>query len=311
MPSTITAPDTLESRRIGVFLLVAFGVSWATALLIYLTGGLVDSPEIAGGFTLATVLLPTGYMFGPAVGNLAARIVTREGWSSNYLRPTLPEQWPYYAAAWVLPAILTILGGVVYFLFFPTHFDPSLTNLVDQLNAADIEMDVRTVLVFQVAAALTLGPAINALFAFGEEFGWRAYLLPKLLPLGVRRAVVLQGIIWGFWHWPLIAMGYNYGFGYPGFPLTGILVFIVFTISAGTILAWLTVQEGSVWPASFAHGAINAIAGITVLFLATEPSQLLGPVPIGIIGGIPWLLCALGLLWKSHYLTPSQGSSGT
>jgi membrane protease YdiL (CAAX protease family) len=34
------------------------------------------------------------------------------------------------------------------------------------------------------------------LFGFGEEFGWRGYLLPKLMPLGRWKAYVLVGIIW-------------------------------------------------------------------------------------------------------------------
>jgi membrane protease YdiL (CAAX protease family) len=37
---------------------------------------------------------------------------------------------------------------------------------------------------------------------FGEEYGWRGYLLPKLLPLGELRASLLVGVIWGVWHFP-------------------------------------------------------------------------------------------------------------
>jgi len=70
MNERFPTPERLERRRIAVFLLVAFGVSWATALVIWTTGGLADSPEVAEGITLATVLLPTGYMFGPAIGNV-------------------------------------------------------------------------------------------------------------------------------------------------------------------------------------------------------------------------------------------------
>ncbi|WP_458188115.1 hypothetical protein [Haladaptatus sp. NG-WS-4] len=33
-------PDTLESRRIGLFLLVAFGFSWLVGGYVYITGGL-------------------------------------------------------------------------------------------------------------------------------------------------------------------------------------------------------------------------------------------------------------------------------
>jgi membrane protease YdiL (CAAX protease family) len=40
------------------------------------------------------------------------------------------------------------------------------------------------------------------LSVFGEEYGWRGYLLPKLLPLGELRASLIVGVIWGVWHFP-------------------------------------------------------------------------------------------------------------
>jgi hypothetical protein len=91
-------------------------------------------------------------------------------------------------------------------------------------------------------------------------------------------------------------MGYNYGFDYPGFPWTGMLAFLAFTVGAGTFLAALTIREGSVWPASIGHGAINAIASVAVLFVAGQPNTLLGPTPVGVLAALPWLLVAAWLL---------------
>ena len=47
-------PDT---RRIIIFLSFAFGIAWITGLIIYLTGGLVNSPQIVPGISLALILL--------------------------------------------------------------------------------------------------------------------------------------------------------------------------------------------------------------------------------------------------------------
>ncbi|MEA5388170.1 CPBP family intramembrane glutamic endopeptidase [Haloarculaceae archaeon H-GB2-1] len=266
-------------------------------------GGLVDSPPVVStpGFslTVAAVLLPTAYMFGPAVANAVTRWLTDEGRAALMLGFDLRRSLRYYLLGWLAPAVLTLLGAAVFFAAFPRYFDPSMAAFADRLaGQAGQRVDPALVVAVQLVAALTLGPVINALFAFGEEFGWRGYLLPKLLPLGARRAVVAHGLVWGVWHWPLIAMGYEYGFGYPGAPWAGPLVFLVFTVSVGTVLAWLTVGSGSVWPATLAHGAVNAVAGIGVAFVHGSPNPLLGPLPIGLVGGLPWLAVAVVLLWR-------------
>lgn len=299
METRFPTPERLERRRIGVFLLVAFGVSWVTALAIWATGGLTDSPEIIEGITLATVLLPSAYMFGPAIGAVAARLVTGEGWQHHRLRPEFVGTMWLYAAAWLAPAGLVVAGSALYFAVLPGQFDPTMAAFRGQLAAAGVAMDPRLLAVIQIIAALTVAPIINGLLAFGEEYGWRAYLLPKLWPLGRRRAIVLTGVVWGVWHWPIIAMGYNYGFDYPGFPWTGMVAFLAFTVGAGTFLAVLTEREGSVWPASVGHGAINAIAGVAVLFVAGQPNSLLGPTPVGVLAALPWLALAVWLLGDS------------
>ena len=58
---------------------------------------------------------------------------------------------------------------------------------------------------------------------FGEEYGWRGYLQSELFKLGRVRGVLLLGVIWGAYHWPMILMGWNY----PGHPLLGLLLIVL------------------------------------------------------------------------------------
>jgi membrane protease YdiL (CAAX protease family) len=60
-----------------------------------------------------------------------------------------------------------------------------------------------------------VGPLLGLLMGFGEEYGWRGYLQSELIKIGKRRGVLLLGLIWGAWHYPVIWMGHNY----PGQPL--------------------------------------------------------------------------------------------
>lgn len=305
--------SSLERRRILIFLAFAFGIAWLAGLVIFLTGGLVNSPVIAPGIglTLAGILLATVYMWAPAFATLLTRVITGEGWANAGLRPFFREGWPYWIAAWVLPAVLTVLGAAFFYLVFPQYFDPQLNTIRTQLETLGqpVMENLWGLILFQLAIAIFIAPIANGLFTFGEEFGWRAYLLPKLLPLGLRRAMLVQGLIWGIWHWPVIAMGYEYGFDYPGFPVTGMLLFLVFTFSSGVFLAWVTLRGRSVWPAVIGHGAINGIAAIAVLFTQGTPPALLGPLPVGLLGVGGYLLFALLLVLRQGSLEPAVPTS--
>jgi len=288
-------------KRVGIFIIIAFGISWLTALVIYLTGGLVDSRELISGtgITVAIVLLSTLYMWGPAAANLLTRRVTGQGWQNMMLRPAIKKNWKYWLVAWFGTAGLTLVGTVIYFLLFPNHFDPSLSVLKDQMEAAGVlteNINLSAIILIQTAAAIFYAPVLNALPTFGEEFGWRAYLLPQLAEFGKRKALLLSGVFWGIWHWPVILMGHNYGLEYIGYPFTGLAVMVWFTLTVGIFFGWLSHKSGSVWPAVIAHGALNGIAGIGLLFVRSGFSPLLGPSPAGLVGGIPFTIAAALIL---------------
>jgi FtsH-binding integral membrane protein len=104
-------------------------------------------------------------------------------------------------------------------------------------------------------------------------------------------------------------MGYEYGFDYPGFPLVGMLLFLLFTISAGILLGWVTLRGRSVWPAVIGHSAINGIAALALLFTQGEPPSLLGPLPVGLIGMIGYLVLGAVLYFLPAALVPKEPSS--
>ncbi len=289
----------VDTRRVAVFLALAFGIAWITALIIYLTGGLADGIKLAPGLPLALILLAVPYMWAPALANILTRLITREGWKDVGIRPHFKQGWPYWLLGWVVPGLLTIIGAAVFFLIFPQYFDPALGTVREGLakTPALSKLSPWTFAILETMGGILISPIANSIATFGEEFGWRAYLLPKLMPLGWRKAVLLLGAIWGIWHWPVIFMGYEYGFHYPGYPVVGPLLFMVMTFSFGTFLAWITLRGGSVWPAVIGHAAINGIAAISVLFVIGTPNPLLGPVPVGIIGAIGYEVLALVLFF--------------
>ena len=296
-----------NKKRVTIFLVLAFGISWLTALIIFITGGLENSPilDSTSGLSLAYLLLAGPYMWGPALANLLTRLITREGNRDYGLKPDVKQVWPYWATAWVAPAILISLGAALFFILFPQYLDGTFQSVRMQIAFSGQDPDtinIPQLLLVQSLFAVLIAPVLNGIATFGEEFGWRAYLLPKLLGLGAKKALIISGIIWGVWHWPVIAMGYNYGSGYPGAPWLGMLMMVWVTMAWGVLIGWLTLRGKSVWPAVIAHGALNGFAAISTLITKGSPSPLVGPLPTGVIASLPFLAAAIWILFSPKAL---------
>jgi membrane protease YdiL (CAAX protease family) len=300
----------VETKRVWLFVAFAFGTAWIIDLVIYVTGGLSN----LGVGSLAWILLVIS-MAAPSLANILTRLVTGEGWRDLYLRPRFKHGWWFWTTAWLGTPFLVLLGAALFFALFPQYLNSTLSTvqaLLDQAaKSAGRPVPVGPVLflAIQIVQTIVTAPLVNGIATFGEEFGWRAYLLPKLMPLGGRKAVLLLGVIWGVWHWPIIAMGYNYGFGYPGAPWTGLLAMAWFTSVVGVFLAWLTLKAKSVWPAVIGHAALNGWAALRTLLVQGQPNPLLGPMAVGLISSLPFALLALWLLWRSPVLSEHQAST--
>lgn len=303
--------NLIDRKRIIVYLSFAFGIAWVGEFIL-ITTGLAEGSLADGTSTLTLVLEMVVYMGAPAEAHLLTRLITREGWQNLYLRPKLRQGWPYWVLCWLAPPLFVFLGAAVYFGLFPQYYDPSLAlvrqTLAVGLGPTAASMDPWTIVMTQALTTMLLAPIINAVLMLGEEFGWRAYLQPKLMPLGGRNAVLITGVIWGVWHWPMITMGLNYGTRYPGAPWLGPLAMIWFTLVFGTFLGWAALRAGSVWPAVIGHGALNEIAGVVLVFVQGEPNLLLGPIVAGVIGSIAFAAVALLLFLIPGALEPVQAA---
>jgi membrane protease YdiL (CAAX protease family) len=296
---------TIDRKRIFIFVAISYGFSIVIGLVIYLGGGVVSSdPHVA---SRARVLLSV-LMFAPMIAHIATRLMTREGWSNTFLRPDLSRgRWRYYLAAWFLPPVAIMVGGVIYYLLFPGQFDPSMTDYrASGVASVGGGMAPWAFFLTQVGIAIVslVPPLGQVLFlSFGEEFGWRAYLLQKLMPLGPYKATLLVGVVWGVWHWPAILMGFNYGLDYWGAPAVGPLLFVFVLIFESAFYTWMTLRSGSVWPAATAHGVHNTSNKLMWFFLSGESNPLLGPGTQGIIGSLGYAVLALVIfsargLWR-------------
>lgn len=290
-------------KRILIFLGIAFALSWVYVFaVVYPLAG----DDVSQSGSMATTLAIGAVMLFPAISVALTRLVTREGFRNCVIAPyPWRQSLPWFLVAWFGPSLLIAFGTIVYFLVFPGNFDPQASSfaalLENQAASAGMELElpnVAALAVAQIAMGIFLGPLLNIAATFGEEWGWRGYLMPKLAKrMSITPALLISGVIWGLWHAPITALGHNYGLGYPGWPVTGVLAMCCFCVVCGIFLSYVTIRTGSCLAAALGHGAINALAGASTLFAVAGVSPFIGPAPTGIIGGCGLILAAVAMLY--------------
>jgi len=176
--------------------------------------------------------LPT--MLTPMIAALIMRLfVSKEGLKGSLGLLRSPK---YYLAALVIPAV----------------FATAVVLVVQLLGLGEFRWSEATWFVYLMLLVIALPVT---LFTFGEEYGWRGYLLPRLLPLGEIRASVMLGMIWGLWHLPLLLAGLNY----PGVNVfLAIIIFTFVTVALSFTYTWFYVaSSGSVLVAAVFHASTN------------------------------------------------------
>ncbi|MBD5500459.1 MAG: CPBP family intramembrane metalloprotease [Lachnospiraceae bacterium] len=295
----------LNVKQILIFLVITFAVTYGVE--IFVIAPMVGSVDVNKAMLAQALIVMV--MFIPALGVVLTRMITKEGFRGKdlYFSIHIKDDLKYYGIVWPLFAVLILAGAILYFLVFPAQYDRNMGYAAALFNAQlETPMTVREikqVMIMQIAVGAVFAPFANIINCLGEEWGWRGYLLPKLLKqFKVVPAVLIDGIIWGIWHAPLIVLGHNYGTGYPGFPITGILAMCVFCVVIGTIFSYVTIKTNSCVPAILGHSMINGFATIGIYFTSLENpyNVFLGPAPTGIIGGTGFIVLAAYLLWKLH-----------
>jgi membrane protease YdiL (CAAX protease family) len=275
----------LDRKGLFSYLAITFGLTYAIEGAMILAGfRLTGQPVLVGQLIIA------GVMWVPTLATiLTIKFVTHEGFGITNFR--LGSWKPYLASAITVPLafVATYLLTWVLGLGSPDWQISGFYGFMVSAGADPATLPPPgAFLLLMFLVSLIVGPTINGLFGFGEEFGWRGYLLPKLMPLGKTRAYLIGGIIWGLWHAPLILVGFNY----PGYPVLGVIWMCGLTTALSLYINEMTLRHRSSILAGWIHGAFNGQAyGIwRILFPSVNP--LLGGLT-GLVGIAVWT--AIGL----------------
>ncbi len=137
----------------------------------------------------------------------------------------------------IIPNIAIILGAIVYYLFLSNDFNNNLV-LADFLSIFGLTSKDSTIISPFIAILITVILSIFLitihLLELGEELGWRGYLLPlQVKKYGTKKAILLNGLLWGIAHTPLIYFGFNYSLNNYLAPYSNIVMMIIFCIIIG------------------------------------------------------------------------------
>ncbi|MFI9846259.1 type II CAAX prenyl endopeptidase Rce1 family protein [Nonomuraea sp. NPDC051941] len=259
--------------RIAAFLAVTFSGIWAAGAAAWFNGGDLHGDAAAPILMIA--------MYTPTLGVLVTAALTGElRRPRDLLKQTgvlpsrsLPGVAGYSAVGLLLPPLLALaaLGVSSAAGGFAFHDPLPLGGLASMLASQ--------LLIFPLGMVLT----------FGEEFGW-SYLLPKLLPLGLWRGLLISGVIWGVFHTPFTLQGYHY----PGLPGgLAVLAFTTASVLLGALLGWLRLAAGSIWPAVAAHAAANLIASAFPAILGRPVNVADAAFHASLSGWPGWLVMAI------------------
>lgn len=297
--------------RVALFYGLAFGWVCLIAAGLYFLG----ERDLSGaaGPTLVTLALAVLYMPAPLV---AALIVERLDRRPALIRTTFDHFWrklPGLLLVTVLVVAAVLLGmvavqwvagnwlglpGAGRVLLAQQDLVANTLTLVPAMDAAQVAQlsagipSFWGLLGLAYGGALLAGFTINAVFAFGEEYGWRGWLADELRPLGAFWANVITGVLWGLWHAPLILMGFNYA----GYARLGPFFMVALCIPFSFLLWRAREATGSLLAPAVLHGAFNGFAGVFLILLVdanplvSAPAGLIGAFVIGVVAALLWLV---------------------
>lgn len=276
----------IYSFCVCLFSWVVFGLVWLTVLK--------DQPSDGVGMQVAMSL----YMFFPMIVALVSQWSRKEKPSGTGLL-SFKVSWGWLIAVAIPYAVLLL--SVLISALMPgaqLHYGPegiiAMSGLegetADQIVAQFSSIPPAAVITGTLISGLIAGCTVNAVAAFGEEYGWRNYMVDSLRGVRFWKAALLIGFVWGIWHAPLILLGHNY----PQHTVAGVGMMCVFCILQGTLELWFVLKTGSVIPAAMMHGIVNAISG-AVLFLVHGGSDLTVGVP-GLSGFIAMSI-VIAIIW--------------
>ncbi|HOY16838.1 MAG TPA: type II CAAX endopeptidase family protein [Haliscomenobacter sp.] len=270
----------MKFKALSIFFLLAYAISW-----------LLWSPLWLPFFNVKTeAFLPYQHGFGGLGPLLAAFLTTAifDGKPGLHLLWKRLFQWKpltWTAIAIFLPFVFALPGGLMARFSDGAYPDFSKMGTSGEFP----ELNILGFLLYNIV-----------FFGYGEEVGWRGFVLPRLQEkYSALAATLLLSVFWAGWHLPLFA----YRPGYASMNVAGVIGWF-FSIVAGAVLfTWLfNGSRGSLLACALFHGLTD------VVFLCDYGNDQMMQ-HIGMLVTI-WGVAVL-LIWGWRNLAPGERETTT
>ena len=252
-------------KKTAWFIAVTYALSLSLILGFYFSGGRWNT---GSAFAVATL-----YMYIPLFSALLVQKLVCKSPAREFIFASFKlNRW--FAVAWGLPFILGLLAFVFSLSMPGVEFSKDLSGLferlqktlpsdqVERLRSQMAQLPVSPVLI-SLFQAVIAGVSVNALAAFGEEAGWRGFLQNELKQWSFAKSSLFIGVVWGFWHAPIILMGHNY----PEHPFPGVFMMVLLCLFLSPFFSYIRLKSGSTIASAVVHGSFNAVAGLPLLLI--------------------------------------------
>ena len=271
-----TAPQTLpthvaEARRpfsLPIYLLIVFGFSWPFQIAYAIWGNTPASGYLLSSLSMVMVTVGTF---------IAGRYVFRDGFEHAGWRWGNPKHYiGVFALALFIFGVPVLLESVFGWHSLPTG-----------ISGGAILAS------FFTSFLLTIIPG------FGEEFGWRGYMLPRLAQrYSLRKALLLHGFIWWAWHIPaLVRIGSRVDGAETNLALSisvTLLISLVPAIMNAILFAYVWTATQSLAVASVYHSAYDEVRDALEKSIGFGPLVSIWEMAVTTIFGVI-------LLWKANW----------
>ena len=140
--------------------------------------------------------------------------------------------------------LMCLIFILIYFLklFFGCILEGEIREFIKIFNLNSLKVFI----------SIVFFSFLNIMPFIGEEYGWRAYLAPRLKEIyGVKKSILMTGFIWGIWHLPLNL--FYYSDGLLTSQIYSVIIQLVFCTFLGIFLTYAYNKTKSIWAPVMIH----------------------------------------------------------